>query len=141
MFTLLFLGTCNPTRAQTKSYKISRISWTITTNAFSTRWSSRIYHSWEAQVQNLETDTNLRDSGYRHWLRAGRPCGRSSSPGGGKNFHFFMSSRPDLGFTQPPFQWVTGTHSPGVKRQGREVDHSPPTSAEVKLNPGWCQMA
>jgi hypothetical protein len=26
----------------------------------------------------------------------------------------------------------TGGFSPGVKRQGREADHSPPTSAEVK---------
>jgi hypothetical protein len=26
----------------------------------------------------------------------------------------------------------TGALSPGVKRQGREADHSPPTSAEVK---------
>jgi hypothetical protein len=29
-------------------------------------------------------------------------------------------------------QWVPGILSPGVKRPGREVDHSPPTSAEVK---------
>jgi hypothetical protein len=26
----------------------------------------------------------------------------------------------------------TGSYFPGVKRPGREVDHSPPTSAEVK---------
>jgi hypothetical protein len=50
----------------------------------------------------------------------------------GKNFHFFMSSLPALGPTQPPIQSVTGTPSPGVKRPGREADHSPPTSAEVK---------
>jgi hypothetical protein len=29
---------------------------------------------------------------------------------------------------------ITGALSPGVKRQGREADHSPPTSAEVKKN-------
>jgi hypothetical protein len=29
-------------------------------------------------------------------------------------------------------KWVPGSLSPGVKRPGREVDHSPPTSAEVK---------
>jgi hypothetical protein len=34
--------------------------------------------------------------------------------------------------TQPPIQWVTGTLSLGVKRQEREADHSPPSSAEVK---------
>jgi hypothetical protein len=33
---------------------------------------------------------------------------------------------------KPPIQWIPGALSPGVKRQGREADHSPPTSAEVK---------
>jgi hypothetical protein len=37
-----------------------------------------------------------------------------------------------LGFTQPPIQWVPEAFSPGVKRPGREADHSPPNSAEVK---------
>jgi hypothetical protein len=32
----------------------------------------------------------------------------------------------------PPIQWVPGDLSPGLKRPGREADHSPPTSAEVK---------
>jgi hypothetical protein len=65
-------------------------------------------------------------------LRAGRPRGRSSSPGWGKNFQFSMSSRPALRPTQSPIQSVTGALSPWVKRPGREADHSPPTSAEVK---------
>jgi hypothetical protein len=52
---------------------------------------------------------------------------RSSIPGRVKNFLFSRSSRPALRSTQYPIQWV-----PGVKRPGREVDHSPPTSAEVK---------
>jgi hypothetical protein len=43
-----------------------------------------------------------------------------------------MSSRPILGPTQPPIQWALGALSPGVKRPGREADHSPPTGAEVK---------
>jgi hypothetical protein len=37
-----------------------------------------------------------------------------------------------LGPIQPPIQWVQGVLSLGVKRAGREADHSPPTSAEVK---------
>jgi hypothetical protein len=57
---------------------------------------------------------------------------RSSSPGRLKNFLFSTSSRPVLGLTQPPIQWVTGALSPGVKRPGRESDYSPPTSVEVK---------
>jgi hypothetical protein len=32
----------------------------------------------------------------------------------------------------PPIQGVLGTLSPGVKRLGHEVDHSPPASAKVK---------
>jgi hypothetical protein len=71
-------------------------------------------------------------SQYSDWLLAKRPRGRSSSPGGGKNFHFSMSPRPALGFTQPPIEWELGALSPGVKRPGREADHSPTTSAEVK---------
>jgi hypothetical protein len=36
------------------------------------------------------------------------------------------------GPTQPPIQWVPGAVSVGVKRPGREADHSPPSSADVK---------
>jgi hypothetical protein len=42
-------------------------------------------------------------------------------------------SRPALGPTQPPVQWVPGVLSPGViARPGRDADHSPPSSAEVE---------
>jgi hypothetical protein len=71
-------------------------------------------------------------SRYSDWLRTGRPRGRSWSPGGGKNILFYPSSRPSLGFTKSPVQWVPGALFPGLKRPGREADHSPPTSAEVK---------
>jgi hypothetical protein len=37
-----------------------------------------------------------------------------------------------VGPTQPPIQWVPGVLSLRVKRPGREADHSPPSSAEVK---------
>jgi hypothetical protein len=40
--------------------------------------------------------------------------------------------RPALGPTQPSIQSVPGHLSPGLKRQGREVDHSLLPSAEVK---------
>jgi hypothetical protein len=45
---------------------------------------------------------------------------------------FSTSSRPALGFTQPIIQRVPGALSPRVKRTGREDDHSPPASTEVK---------
>ena len=39
-------------------------------------------------------------------------------------------SRPALGTTQPPVQWVTGL-SRGKERPGRDADPSPPSSAVV----------
>jgi hypothetical protein len=47
-------------------------------------------------------------------------------------FLFTTASRTALGPTHPPIQWVPGALSLGVKRLGREVDHSPPSSAEVE---------
>jgi hypothetical protein len=57
------------------------------------------------------------------WLRAGRPRSRSLSPGR-VNFLFSTSSRPALGSTQPPSQWVPGAISQVVKRPGRKVDYT-----------------
>jgi hypothetical protein len=54
------------------------------------------------------------------------------SPGRVKNFLVSTSFRPTLGPTQPHIEWVPGTFTLGVKRPGREADHSPPTSVEVK---------
>jgi hypothetical protein len=56
-----------------------------------------------------------------------RPRGQSSSPDRGEIVLFFTSSRPVLGPTQPPIQWLAR-----VKRSRREADHSPPTIVEVK---------
>jgi hypothetical protein len=54
------------------------------------------------------------------------------SSGSVKNFLFSTSSRPTLGSTQPPTQWVPGALSPEIKRQGREAEYSPSTSVKVK---------
>jgi hypothetical protein len=51
-----------------------------------------------------------------------------------QNFLFSSSSRPALGPTQPPIQWVLG-----VKRPGCEANHSLPASAEV--NKIWMYIA
>jgi hypothetical protein len=53
--------------------------------------------------------------------------GRVSIPGRGKIFLFSIASRPALGPTQPPEQWIAA-----VKRPESEADHSPPSRAEVK---------
>jgi hypothetical protein len=71
----------------------------------------------------------LQLSRYSDRLRTGRPGFDSRQC---KIFLFSTASRPALGPTQPPVQWVPGAFSPGVQRQGREADHSPPSSDEVK---------
>jgi hypothetical protein len=50
----------------------------------------------------------------------------------GNNFTFSTASKLALRPTQFPIQWVLGAPSLGVKWQGHEADHSPPSSAEVK---------
>jgi hypothetical protein len=64
-------------------------------------------------------------------LRIGRP---RFDPRQGRKGIFSPSpvSRPALGPTQPPIQWVPGAISPAEKQPGREADHSPPSSAEDK---------
>jgi hypothetical protein len=49
-----------------------------------------------------------------------------------RDFLFSTASRPTLGPTQLPIQWVPGALSPGVKQQGRKFDRPPLFSAEVK---------
>jgi hypothetical protein len=55
-----------------------------------------------------------------------------SSPDRGWESLFTTVSRPALGPTQPPIQWVPGALSLGAKRPGREADHSSQFSAEFK---------
>jgi hypothetical protein len=54
-------------------------------------------------------------------------------------FLFSSNSRPALEPIQPPIQWVPGVLSLGVKRPGRETDHSSPSnveeSVEIYLHP------
>jgi hypothetical protein len=68
---------------------------------------------------------------YSVWLRTGRP---GFDPRQRQRiFPLTCASRPALGPTQPPVQWVPGGSFPGGKgRPGRDADHSPPSSAEVK---------
>jgi hypothetical protein len=45
---------------------------------------------------------------------------------------FTTTSRPTLGPTKPPNQWVPGAISLGVKQSGHEADHSTPSGSKVK---------
>jgi hypothetical protein len=58
--------------------------------------------------------------------------GRGSNLNSGKIFLFSTASRQALGPNQPSIQWVPGSSSLGVKRQGREADHLSPSSDEIK---------
>jgi hypothetical protein len=78
--------------------------------------------SWD-RIVGIATGSGVEDRRFR-----------SSSPGRVKNFLFSTPSRPSMESTQPPTQWVSRTRSPGVRRPGREADHSPPDSAGDKIN-------
>jgi hypothetical protein len=75
--------------------------------------------------RNLDSSDNVV---YR--AQVGRP-GFDSRQGTGI-FLFDTASRPALGATQLRVKLVPGALSPGVKRSGREADHSPHSKAEVK---------
>jgi hypothetical protein len=49
-----------------------------------------------------------------------------------KNCLFSTLSRPALGSIKPSIQWKLAVLSPGIKRQGREANHSLPASADIK---------
>jgi hypothetical protein len=57
---------------------------------------------------------------------------RLSIPDKKKIFIFSTTSRPVLGSTEPPDQWVPVALSLGVKRPGRKFDDSPPSSTDIK---------
>jgi hypothetical protein len=56
--------------------------------------------------------------------------------GWGSILLYFTASRPTSGPTHSHIQWATSAFSMGIKRLGREADHLPPSSAEVKNGKG-----
>jgi hypothetical protein len=48
------------------------------------------------------------------------------------SFLSYIMYRPSPGHNQPPIKGVFGDFSQGFKLQGREADHSPAPSAEVR---------
>jgi hypothetical protein len=53
-------------------------------------------------------------------------------PAGAGNFSLHHRIQNGSGAYPASYQWVPGALSLGIKRPGREADHSPPSSAEVK---------
>jgi hypothetical protein len=53
-------------------------------------------------------------------------------PTGTRNFSLHHSVQNGSGAHPASYPMVTGGSFPGVKRPGREADHSPPSTAEVK---------
>jgi hypothetical protein len=59
--------------------------------------------------------------------------GHSSSSNSVKNCHFSPPSKPALRSTQSIMSWIGSFSEEGEGgNPGREADHSPPTSAEIK---------
>jgi hypothetical protein len=95
-----------------------------------TSWRGRVASQTLSLLRYLSVHAVLFGSVFLHGYGSNGP---SSSPGTGKISLDSTSSKPVLGPTQPPNQWVPGDLSAGVKRPGREADHSPPTSTEVNF--------
>jgi hypothetical protein len=74
---------------------------------------------------------SMRECGFPQGFQTNAMRCRISTPGSVKNVLLATSSRSVLQPIQP-IRWVSGTLSPWVMRPGREADHSPPTSADVK---------
>jgi hypothetical protein len=58
--------------------------------------------------------------------------GREFESREGKRFSLLHIVQTGSGVHPTSYKMGTGGSFPGIKRQGRETDHSPPTSAEVK---------
>jgi hypothetical protein len=50
----------------------------------------------------------------------------------GLEFLLSTTSGPALGPNQPPLQWVSRALLPAIMRPGREANHSPQTSVDIK---------
>jgi hypothetical protein len=108
-------------------------SWAVLGPATTSRWqpcerglsltSEEVSCSW----WNTEPGWLIR---YSDGLQDGRPG--LDSRQGKQIFLFSTASRPPAGPTQPLIQWAPRAVFPGVKWLGREADHSPTSSAEVK---------
>jgi hypothetical protein len=95
-------------------------------------YSDTSLSSWIASNSNMDPYCVLK-SFKMYKSRAGRPeAAGVRVPVGSKNFHFYLIVQAGSGVHPTSYKMGTRVSFLGVKRQGREADHSPPTSAEVK---------
>jgi len=80
----------------------------------------------------LKYVTNIELTQSVHWLDYGLDDWGSIAGRASDLFLYVTASRSALESTQSRIQWVPAILSRGVKRPGRESDHSHPSSAEVK---------
>jgi hypothetical protein len=74
---------------------------------------------------------NLQLGQYSYGLWSGRPVFDSRQVQ--DIILYFTQSRPVLGPTEPPIQWVSCTPSVDVKQPGRETDFSPPAGERSRM--------
>jgi hypothetical protein len=93
----------------------------------------RLHHSWFLVLYYMLPRIF---SQYSGWPRTGRP---GFDPRQRQRIFLLASaSRPTLGPTQPPVQWVPGALSPGVKvRPRRDVDHPPHLAPRLRISRGY----
>jgi hypothetical protein len=101
---------------KTVSHKI--FAWSIKYRS-NQKYNFYMQHKSRASSVGIATDYGLDDRMIRVRIPRGAVL-------------FDTASRPALRPTEPPIQWVPGALFLGVNRPGREADHSPPYSAEVK---------
>jgi hypothetical protein len=84
----------------------------------------------------MSDDVETKRITYRDSIATGlwaeRTRNRTSISGRMKRFTALHNVETASGDTKPPIQWVPGASSLGVRRQGHDADHSPPSSAELK---------
>ena len=65
-------------------------------------------------------------------LQKGRPTNRRLIPDNGEKL-LSSTKRPDqMSTSQPSMRWILRNLSPGTKRPKRRIDHSSPSSVEIK---------
>jgi hypothetical protein len=98
-----------------------------------TTWPNLLFTAYY-KVYNIYTSNKSRGDSVRT-VSTGRTTGFDSRQWQRRDsFSFTTASRPVLGPTQPPIQWIRGALSPEVKRPRREAGHYSPSPSSEFMN-------